>query len=195
LPHLFGNLKTLEILNLAGCISLQELPKSFGDLYFLRVLNLEGCFGLQESPEFLGNLLNLENLNLSHISLELPEALINLRRLHTLDLTGCGFKKSFADIVNKMSNLKFVLTDDSRLALSVSRHILVSTENNKQSCLASHMVQSSDLERDGIMGETGAEEILETPETRKGTIDRANPQQETSNPFQLVNFFFSVSLA
>ncbi|XP_066390031.1 uncharacterized protein [Miscanthus floridulus] len=186
LPHLFGNLKTLEILNLAGCISLQELPKSFGDLYFLRVLNLEGCFGLQESPEFLGNLLNLENLNLSHISLELPEALINLRRLHTLDLTGCGFKKSFADIVNKMTNLKFVLTDDSRLALSFSRHIVVSTENNKQSCLASHMVQSSDLERDGIMGETGAEEILETPETRKGIIDRANPQQETSNPFQLI---------
>ena len=52
----------------------------------------------------------------------------------------------------------------------------------------SHGIQSRDLEQADIVGETDADEIVETLETGKGTIDEANPQQETRNSV------FSVSL-
>uniref|UniRef100_A0A0A9CNV1 non-specific serine/threonine protein kinase n=1 Tax=Arundo donax TaxID=35708 RepID=A0A0A9CNV1_ARUDO len=133
-PHLFGNLTNLEDLNLSGCSSLKKLPESFGHLYCLRFLNLSGCSKLQQLPEYIIGLVNLQYLNLAHNLFELPEFLSKLERLHTLDITGYHLSLSsdtlptFSGIVQRMPNLKLLLTDDSDVEVYLSQHIRCSTE-------------------------------------------------------------------
>lgn len=88
LPHPF-QLESLENLNLGGCFRLKELPESFANLSFLRNLNLAGCSSLKKLPESIADLSTLEHLSISRIHLELPDSLIELQRLHKLDLIYC----------------------------------------------------------------------------------------------------------
>ncbi|GJM94502.1 hypothetical protein PR202_ga11150 [Eleusine coracana subsp. coracana] len=134
LPHLFGDLTNLEDLNLSGCSSLRNLPESIGHLYFLRFLNLSDCSELQKLPEYIVGLVNLQYLNLAHVFLELTESLSKLERLETLDITGYCLSLSsytpltFSGILQKMPNLKLVLTDDSGVESYLSQRIQSSTE-------------------------------------------------------------------
>uniref|UniRef100_A0ACD5YIW9 Uncharacterized protein n=1 Tax=Avena sativa TaxID=4498 RepID=A0ACD5YIW9_AVESA len=127
----------LEHLKLYGCQRLLTKPGYFGNFPKLKYLDLTQCFPIKNCLESLGSLLNLEYLNISHISLELSEALTKLKRLHTLDITGCGLSKSsnmtliLPGILQRMSSLKFLLTDESWIALSVPQYIHCSVGTDK----------------------------------------------------------------
>lgn len=87
LPEFFGNICSLQYLNLSECSKLEELPKSFGQLAYLKALNLSSCSDLKILGSF-ECLTSLQFLNLSNCtSLEyLPPC---LKKLHKLDISGC----------------------------------------------------------------------------------------------------------
>uniref|UniRef100_A0ACD5YAE7 Uncharacterized protein n=1 Tax=Avena sativa TaxID=4498 RepID=A0ACD5YAE7_AVESA len=87
LPGFFGNICSLQYLNLSKCSKLEELPHSFGQLAYLKALNLSSCPDLKILGSF-ECLTSLQILNLSNChSLEyLP---LCLRKLENLDVSGC----------------------------------------------------------------------------------------------------------
>ncbi|MHA1729625.1 MAG: leucine-rich repeat domain-containing protein [Promethearchaeota archaeon] len=85
LPEWFGNLTSLEELNLSWN-KLSSLPESFGNLKSLRILHLYKN-NLRTLPASFGSLHNLQNLYLSQNQLtHLPETIGNLKNLQELDL-------------------------------------------------------------------------------------------------------------
>uniref|UniRef100_A0A0E0LZW8 Uncharacterized protein n=1 Tax=Oryza punctata TaxID=4537 RepID=A0A0E0LZW8_ORYPU len=113
LPDFFGNICSLQYLNLSRCLKLEILPQSFGQLAYLKslnlsycsdlkllesfecltslqFLNLSNCSRLEYLPSHFDKLSNLESLNLSQcLGLKaLPESLPNLKNLQ-LDISGC----------------------------------------------------------------------------------------------------------
>ena len=94
LPDFFGNICSLQFLNLSKCSKLELLPQSFGQLAYLKGLNLSFCSDLK-LPESFKYLTSLQFLNLSHCpSVEyLPSSFDRLRNLEYLNLSQCvGFK-------------------------------------------------------------------------------------------------------
>uniref|UniRef100_A0A0A9DF88 Uncharacterized protein n=1 Tax=Arundo donax TaxID=35708 RepID=A0A0A9DF88_ARUDO len=114
LPDFFGNICSLQFLNLSKCSKLEVLPQSFGRLAYLKGLNLSFCSDLKllqsfeclTSLQFLNlsncpkleflptsfdKLISLEYLNLSQcLGLKaLPASLPNLKRLQVLEVSGC----------------------------------------------------------------------------------------------------------
>nr|UBY06999.1 NBS-LRR disease resistance protein [Dasypyrum villosum] len=87
LPEFFGNICSLQYLNLSECSKLEELPQSFGQLAYLKALNLSSCPALKILSSF-ECLTSLQFLNLSNCtSLEyLP---LCLKKLQNLDVSGC----------------------------------------------------------------------------------------------------------
>ncbi|KAM3256956.1 hypothetical protein ACQJBY_049383 [Aegilops geniculata] len=87
LPEFFGNICSLQYLNLSECSKLEELPQSFGQLAYLKALNLSSCPDLKILGSF-ECLTSLQFLNLSNCtSLEyLP---LCLKKLQNLDVSGC----------------------------------------------------------------------------------------------------------
>ncbi|KAF7065213.1 hypothetical protein CFC21_071354 [Triticum aestivum] len=87
LPEIFGNICSLQYLNLSECSKLEELPQSFGQLAYLKALNLSSCPDLKILGSF-ECLTSLQFLNLSNCtSLEyLP---LCLKKLQNLDVSGC----------------------------------------------------------------------------------------------------------
>jgi Leucine-rich repeat (LRR) protein len=87
LPGFFGNICSLQYLNLSKCSKLEELPQSFGQLAYLKSLDLSSCPDLKILGSF-ECLTSLQILNLSNChSLEyLP---LCLRKLQNLDVSGC----------------------------------------------------------------------------------------------------------
>ncbi len=55
----------LQVLDLAECQSLEEIPSSIGQLNALQELDLQGCFDLKELPSSIGQLNALQELHLS----------------------------------------------------------------------------------------------------------------------------------
>lgn len=90
LPDIFGNICSLQFLNLSKCSKLELLPQSFGQLAYLRGLNLSFCSELK-LPESFEYLTSLQFLNLSHCrSVEyLPSSLGKLSNLKYLNLSQC----------------------------------------------------------------------------------------------------------
>ncbi|XP_062193459.1 putative disease resistance protein RGA1 [Phragmites australis] len=114
LPDFFGNICSLQFLNMSKCSKLEVLPQSFGQLAYLKGLNLSFCSDLKllESFECLTSLqfLNLSNcprleylpsscdklISLEYLNLSqcfglkaLPTSLPNLKRLQILEVSGC----------------------------------------------------------------------------------------------------------
>jgi Leucine-rich repeat (LRR) protein len=90
LPDFFGNICSLQFLNLSKCSKLGLLPQSFGQLAYLKGLNLSSCCDLK-LPESFEYLTSLQYLNLSHCpSLEyLPSSFDKLSNLEYLNLSQC----------------------------------------------------------------------------------------------------------
>jgi len=90
LPDIFGNICSLQFLNLSKCSKLELLPQSFGQLAYLKGLNLSFCSDLK-LPESFEYLTSLQFLNLSHCpSVEyLPSSFDRLRNLEYLNLSQC----------------------------------------------------------------------------------------------------------
>ncbi|CAL5088828.1 unnamed protein product [Urochloa decumbens] len=163
LPVSFTNLEKLEVLLLRRCCRLQNLPPSFATIKYLRILDLAGCEALHVSTEMLTT--NLEYLNLQrclnlhtqpyyfenfnklkflNLSQCLPttDCLISLKKLHTLDLTGCApihqssnVHQIWPDIIGKITGLRFVLTKDPVLVASLPDHIQCSVGYDEQSLI------------------------------------------------------------
>ncbi|KAG6556785.1 hypothetical protein Mapa_001731 [Marchantia paleacea] len=113
LPHNFGLLSSLRILELTRC-SFDSLPDSFGQLCKLRRLKIVHCDNLMTLPETFGKLSRLEYLEidckkmhalpvsfgklsyleelfLHHCSFHiLPDTFCNLLRLRALEMKYCG---------------------------------------------------------------------------------------------------------
>lgn len=87
LPEFFGNICSLQYLNLSKCSKLEELPQSFGQLAYLKALNLSSCPDLKILGSF-ECLTSLQILNLSncHSLQYLPLCLQNIKNL---DISGC----------------------------------------------------------------------------------------------------------
>lgn len=114
LPQDFGNLASLENLNLSGCrkltrlsdnlgqlpklttlqlmnaASLETLPENIGDLTALTTFSMNGCEALVAIPESFVRL-PLSTLNLSNCSKleQLPAQIGTMNRLTGMNLTGC----------------------------------------------------------------------------------------------------------
>ncbi|CAM0951010.1 unnamed protein product [Alopecurus aequalis] len=87
LPGFFGNICSLQYLNLSKCSKLEELPQSFSQLAYLKALNLSSCPDLKILGSFEG-LTSLQILNLSNCS-SLEYLPLCLRKLQNLDVSGC----------------------------------------------------------------------------------------------------------
>uniref|UniRef100_A0A0D9XU63 AAA+ ATPase domain-containing protein n=1 Tax=Leersia perrieri TaxID=77586 RepID=A0A0D9XU63_9ORYZ len=92
--------------------SLGSIP-SLQNFSLLRVLDLEDCQNLR-SQHFreIGGLLQLRYLNIRHTSIsELPNEILALQFLETLDLRGTGLKELQANVV-QLHKLAFLLCDN-----------------------------------------------------------------------------------
>lgn len=91
LPQSFGGLTALQTLYMLGCAWLSSLPETFGDLAALQELSLLGCERIVRLPESFGKLAALQELNLSECKrlVELPESFGNLAALQSLHMLGC----------------------------------------------------------------------------------------------------------
>ena len=90
LPDFFGNICSLQFLNLSKCSKLELLPQSFDQLAYLKGLNLLFCGDLR-LPESFEYLTSLQFLNLSHCpNIEyLPSSFDKLSNLEYLNLSPC----------------------------------------------------------------------------------------------------------
>lgn len=82
-PSTIGNLKNLETLQLKSCGEIKELPESFYELVSLKKLNLEYVEQDVISSK-IGNLVNLENLSMRGTWIDLPDEILNLKKLKYL---------------------------------------------------------------------------------------------------------------
>nr|XP_034599032.1 disease resistance protein RGA2-like isoform X1 [Setaria viridis] len=139
LPHDLGSLIELKYFSLSGCPKIAELPYSFGKLTNLLHVDLSRCFCV--SPKALGSLAELKYLNLSeslngrqldswgsngsisiftnleHLDLSgndffsLPGSIGNLKRLRTLDLSGCRNLSCLPESVGSIDSLELLLVN------------------------------------------------------------------------------------
>jgi len=65
LPDSFGNLSTLEHINLSRSRDLERLPDSFGNLIKLKYLDLKDCYNLTHSSGPFGKISTLEYIDLT----------------------------------------------------------------------------------------------------------------------------------
>ncbi|MBD3194893.1 MAG: hypothetical protein GF317_07560 [Candidatus Lokiarchaeota archaeon] len=85
LPESFGNLESLKNLSIVSN-QLQQLPNSFGKLNNLRFLSIRSD-NLESLPESFGNLKNLRTLKLKiKIFKNIPKSIGNLEKLETLEI-------------------------------------------------------------------------------------------------------------
>uniref|UniRef100_A0A0D9XCJ5 Rx N-terminal domain-containing protein n=1 Tax=Leersia perrieri TaxID=77586 RepID=A0A0D9XCJ5_9ORYZ len=107
LPDFFGNIYSLQYLNLSKCLKLEVLPQSFGQLSYLKSLNLSYCSDLKLLGSF-ACLTSLQFLNLSNCSrLEyLPSCFDKLSNLEYLNLSQCLGLKALPMSLPNLKNLQ-----------------------------------------------------------------------------------------
>ncbi|KAB2596592.1 TMV resistance protein N-like [Pyrus ussuriensis x Pyrus communis] len=107
LPSSINNLTGLSYLFLEDCKELKSLPSSIG-MKSLKVLDLSGCLSLEMFPEILEVMGNLWDLYLSRSKIkELPSSINNLTGLSYLNLDNCKELKSLPIII-RMKSLKII---------------------------------------------------------------------------------------
>ncbi|XP_070682189.1 disease resistance protein RPV1-like [Malus domestica] len=97
LPSSINNLTGLRYLKLTNCKELKNLPGI--RMKSLKILDLSGCSSLEMFPEILEVMEELPELNLSGLKIEeLPSSINNLTGLRYLKLTNCKELKSLPSI-------------------------------------------------------------------------------------------------
>jgi Leucine-rich repeat (LRR) protein len=97
----------------------EKLPHDIGQLKSLKMLNLAGCKHLKTLPESFGRLEQLEHLDAQNLSLEmLPESFGRLKALNHLNLSGCSFGKGIGlpSNVGDLTNLKSLFLDGNLMS-------------------------------------------------------------------------------
>ena len=86
-PHVFDNLKTLDLSNCKDLTTVTDFTK----LPCLETLNLEGCSSLEEVHISIGSLVRLVSINLRWCwnLKSLPHSICNLKALKSLDIECC----------------------------------------------------------------------------------------------------------
>ncbi|CAM6015990.1 unnamed protein product, partial [Sphagnum balticum] len=108
IPSSIGQLNALQELHLSSCSKLQELPSSIGQLNALQELDLSWCSKLQELPSSIGQLNALQKLDLSMCSKlqEVPSSIGQLNALQKLHLSWCSTLKELPSSIGQLNALQ-----------------------------------------------------------------------------------------
>ena len=94
-------------LNLAGCVSLELLPRGIYKWKHLQTLSCNGCSKLERFPEIKGNMRELRVLDLCGTAIiDLPSSITNLNGLQTLLLQECLKLHQIPNHICHLSSLK-----------------------------------------------------------------------------------------
>ena len=94
-------------LNLAGCVSLELLPRGIYKWKHLQTLSCNGCSKLERFPEIKGNMRKLRVLDLSGTAImDLPSSITHLNGLQTLLLEECSKLHKIPSYICHLSSLK-----------------------------------------------------------------------------------------
>ncbi|KAK3231704.1 hypothetical protein Dsin_003585 [Dipteronia sinensis] len=87
-----GILKSLIVLNLEGCNSLQSFPRNvLSGMKSLKILKLQGCSKLDKFPENLEELEHLEELDVGETAIrQVPSSIARLTNLQKLSFQNCN---------------------------------------------------------------------------------------------------------
>ncbi|CAN6247458.1 unnamed protein product [Urochloa humidicola] len=125
-PAAIDGFTKLQYLDLCACScfnAMEEQQEVFGNLRELRQLNLGRCIGsiyasnqvkINSFLEQIFTLTNLEYLSLRENDsiYSVPETVVNLRKLHTLDLSWCCKLERLPTCISEIDSLKFLYTDN-----------------------------------------------------------------------------------
>ncbi|CAK9216117.1 unnamed protein product [Sphagnum troendelagicum] len=108
IPSSIGQLNALQELDLSRCSKLKELPSSIDQLNALQELHLSSCYSLKKLPSSIGQLNALQKLNLSGCWKleELPSSIGQLNALQKLDLQGCSHLKELPSSIGQLNALQ-----------------------------------------------------------------------------------------
>ncbi len=97
----------LQILDLAQCQSLEEIPSFIGQLNAFQKLVLCECSNLKELPSSIGQLNALQKLDLCECSnlKELPSSIGQLNALRKFDLCKCSNLKELPSSISQLNAL------------------------------------------------------------------------------------------
>jgi len=115
LPHYLSKLKNLEYLDLSSNF-LEEFPKDILDLKSLEHLYLNGNYLIRSIPDEIVNLENLKSLNLEDIEFKtFPEKILELKKLEYLNLNSIGLQ-SIPDEIGNLKNLNELLLESNDIS-------------------------------------------------------------------------------
>jgi Leucine-rich repeat (LRR) protein len=146
LPTQIDRLTNLKTLNLWGNYTLKELPKSLVNCKRLKEINLRQNEGVILNS--LKGFDSLQHLNLSEINLSrLPDGIINLPMLQTLDLTG-NPRLDFSSVFTQLSRVKSLEQLELRYCkLAKLPGSIFALKNLKKINLSWNQLQRGELQR------------------------------------------------
>nr|XP_028963183.1 disease resistance-like protein DSC1 [Malus domestica] len=108
-------MKSLKILDLSGCSSLEMFPEILEIMEELQTLDISGS-KIKEVPSSINNLTGLRYLNLKDCKeLKSLPSIIHMRSLITLDLSGCSSLEMFPEILEVMEELQTLDISGSKI--------------------------------------------------------------------------------
>ncbi|XP_056166903.1 disease resistance protein L6-like isoform X2 [Syzygium oleosum] len=106
IENFIGDLQSLIVLEIEGCMDLIDLPEEVGSLVKLKRFSLRECSGLRELPGSLGNLTSLIELNLSHTGIAiLPNSIKGLVNLESFLLTHTSIRE-LPNFIGELKSLR-----------------------------------------------------------------------------------------
>ncbi|TXG68565.1 hypothetical protein EZV62_003500 [Acer yangbiense] len=119
LPPSFEDLDSLKSLSLYDCSMLKSLPSSICKSKSLHDLTLENCSKFDKLPDDIGTLESLRSINARGTAIrEIPPSISCLKRLDSLDLSGCKGEDGVGLILPPLSgldNLRYLSLSDCRI--------------------------------------------------------------------------------
>jgi len=108
-----SNLRGLKVLDLRFCSAIEELPHPFGELKELDILELGGS-GLTSLPVDIGECDKLRHLNIRSCLLSgIPDSLSKVHQLEYIDARNCDFLETLPIDMGEMRGLKRLIIFDS----------------------------------------------------------------------------------
>ncbi|KAF9671357.1 hypothetical protein SADUNF_Sadunf12G0038900 [Salix dunnii] len=109
-----GNVRTLLQLNLNNCRNLVEFPSDVSGLRLLQNLFLSSCLNLKELPQDIGSMNSLKELVIDETAISmLPQSLYRLTKLEKLSLNGCKLIKRLPERLGNLISLKVLSLNHS----------------------------------------------------------------------------------
>ena len=88
-----GDLGRLSLVNLEGCIMLEDLPLNFYKSKSIETLILNGCWSFGKLAEGLGDMVSLTILKADNMRIrQIPSSIVKLKKLRILSLSGENFE-------------------------------------------------------------------------------------------------------